>query len=254
MSIRCIDLVWAAFPGSGSELLAMLAMADLSNDQGGNLFPSVAFMAKRMRCSESQARRVLHKLIASGWLEVVGNQRGGPPGATRHYTLNVQRLLALTGERATARKNAPPCVHAHDGSHPCTKTAGAAATQSVKQQPSGSVKNKEVMHRNLSIEDLIAEGVNRQHAEDWLQVRRAKRAPLTVTAWVAVKAEANKAGLSPAEAVRIAATRSWQGFNAAWLQTSSEKPARMPRECLSELAARLNREHDDREAFYENAR
>lgn len=68
----------------------------------------------------------------------------------------------------------------------------------------------------LGVRELVADGVERQHAEDWLIVRKAKRAPLTQTAWNAVKSEAAKAGISPADAVKIAATNSWQGFRASW--------------------------------------
>lgn len=70
----------------------------------------------------------------------------------------------------------------------------------------------------LSVDDLIAEGVDPQVAKDWLQVRKDKGAKtLTQTAWDGVKAEAIKAGLSPGEAVKESAERSWQGFKASWL-------------------------------------
>lgn len=70
----------------------------------------------------------------------------------------------------------------------------------------------------LSVDDLIAEGVDPQVAKDWLRVRKDKGAKtLTQTAWDGVKAEAIKAGLSPGEAVKESAERSWQGFKASWL-------------------------------------
>ena len=47
-------------------------------------------------------------------------------------------------------------------------------------------------------------------------MRSAKRAPLTSTAWDDVKAEAVKAGITPADAVKVSATNSWQGFKATW--------------------------------------
>ena len=247
MSIRCMELVWSAFPGSGSELLAMLVMANWSDDQGGNLFPSIAKVAERIRCSESQARRVLHRLIDGGWLGVIGNSNGGPPGATRRYVLNVEKLVATAGVGATPREDATPRTGARDGLHRCEKTTGTDATQYVKKQPSVDVKKKVRQRHELGIDELIAEGVDRQHAEDWLQVRRTKRAPLTATAWADVKAEAERAGITPAEAVRIAAASSWRGFKASWLDAAADTKARVMRESLSEQSARLNREYDMRE-------
>ena len=242
-----MELVWAAFPGNGSELLAMLVMANWSDDQGGNLFPSIAAVAKRIRTSESQARRVLHQLIATGWLTVVGNASGGAPGTTRRYALNVEKLAATGGAGATPRVSATPRIDAQDGSHGCEKTASTGATQYVKQQPSVDVKEKKRSlnsHPVIGVDELVSDGVQRQHAEDWLEVRRVKRAPLTTTAWDAVKAEASKACISTDEAVRIAAASSWQTFKAAWHEGGVSKQVRTPRESLSEQSARLNRERD----------
>lgn len=72
--------------------------------------------------------------------------------------------------------------------------------------------------RALTAKDLIAEGVDPKAAADWLTVRKAKKAPLTSTAWEAVKREAAAAGLTPAQAVKHAAESNWQGFKASWLQ------------------------------------
>lgn len=250
MSIRCMELVWSAFPGSGSELLAMLVMANWSDDQGGNLFPSIAKVSERIRCSESQARRVLHRLIDGGWLGVIGNWNGGAPGTTRRYVLNVEKLVAMAGAGATPREDATPRTGARDGLHGCEKTAGTDATQYVKKQPSVDVKKKVRQRHELGVDDLIAEGVERQHAEDWLQVRRTMRAPLTATAWDDVKIEAGRAGITAAEAVRIAAANSWRGFKASWLKEAKSTPARPPRESLSEQSARLNREYDQQEVCH----
>lgn len=63
---------------------------------------------------------------------------------------------------------------------------------------------------------LVGLGVNEQHAKDWLAVRKAKRAPLTQTAIEGMHREAEKAGITFAEAVEICARKNWQGFNASW--------------------------------------
>jgi hypothetical protein len=95
MSLDMMNAVWYGYPGSGNELLGMLALADWSNDFGGNIYPSIAQCALKMRLSERQARRVIHKLIDDGWIEVVANHAGGAPTATRQYRIIVERLLPL---------------------------------------------------------------------------------------------------------------------------------------------------------------
>lgn len=76
---------------------------------------------------------------------------------------------------------------------------------------------------NINLKQLIAEGCDEQHAKDWLAVRKTKKAPLTVTAWSGVKAEAEKAGMTPAQAVAMSAENGWQGFKAAWAQNAIPK-------------------------------
>lgn len=85
-------------------------------------------------------------------------------------------------------------------------------------------KGADRLPRALGVRELVAEGVERKHAEDWLKVRTAKRAPLTQTAWDDVKAEAAKAGITPADAVRVSATNSWRGFRATWYAKQGRQP------------------------------
>ena len=72
----------------------------------------------------------------------------------------------------------------------------------------------------LGVDFLVSKGCDPAHAEDWLKARKAKKAPLTSTAWDELCSEARKAGIDPPEAVRIAAARSWQGFRADWVKPS----------------------------------
>lgn len=72
----------------------------------------------------------------------------------------------------------------------------------------------------ISLKQLVAEGCDKQHAKDWLAVRKSKKAPLTLTAWNGVKSEAEKAGITPAQAVAISAESGWQGFKASWAANS----------------------------------
>lgn len=79
--------------------------------------------------------------------------------------------------------------------------------------PEGKVKKESGV---ISAKQLVSEGCDPQHAKDWLAVRKTKKAPLTLTAWNGVKAEAEKAGMTPAQAVAMAAESGWQGFKASW--------------------------------------
>lgn len=78
----------------------------------------------------------------------------------------------------------------------------------------------------LKAKDLQAEGVDPQKAADWLALRKAKRLPLTPTAWADTKAEGLKAGMTPPQTVATAVANNWAGFKAAWLlRDAGGKPA-----------------------------
>jgi hypothetical protein len=69
----------------------------------------------------------------------------------------------------------------------------------------------------LGVDAVAADGVDPQHAAEWLAIRADKNLPLTQTAWDDVKLEARKAQLTPAAAVEKAVKRSWAGFRASWV-------------------------------------
>lgn len=125
---------------------------------------------------------------------------------------------------------------------PCTEDAGSVAIGlnpdplilnpdpgSLKPEVTASASRARASRKpaadaavSLSVSDLAAEGVDPQHAADWFKSRKDKGAKtLTPTAWNAVKVEAAKAGMTPAEAVKTAAEQQWQGFKASWLSQPS---------------------------------
>lgn len=76
---------------------------------------------------------------------------------------------------------------------------------------------------------LIGIGVSPEVADDWMQVRKTKRASNTETAFRRIKNEIDKSGLSANECITIAVARSWQGFQADWVanQQRSRPTGRM---------------------------
>jgi hypothetical protein len=117
-----MSVVWDNYPSGGSELLALLALADWSNDSGV-CFPSMVAIAAKTRLSRSQAQRIVHGLIADGFVSVLANSLGGAPGMTRRYRINLETL--------TGSANATGRMDAADGSRGCGETGSIGATQTV---------------------------------------------------------------------------------------------------------------------------
>lgn len=101
-------------------------------------------------------------------------------------------------------------------SQPITEAEAKAEEEAKNTRPAAK---RDKPASTLAVQDLVSEGVSEQHAQDWFKAR--KRTPLTQTAWAKVKAEAERAGMSPAQAVQTCAERQWRGFDASWLHQGS---------------------------------
>ncbi len=164
MAVRVLSQVWDGYPGGGSELLALLALADWSDDEG-RCWPSIAAIAKKTRLSRSQTQRTVHALIESGYVIVTGNETGGAPGTTRQYRINLKALTSSahatpTGStHATGSVGATGSTHTQEGSHPCTETGSTHATQTVSE-PSVHVKHiPRAIKTSISADFQISERV-----------------------------------------------------------------------------------------------
>jgi hypothetical protein len=119
MSIKVMSLVWDNFKRGGSDKLAMLALADWCNDEGGSLYPSILAVSKKINVKEAQARKIIHRLIDDGYLSVIANHNGGHPGQSRHYRLNVEMLMTPAREYTPAQEYTPTL----EDRNPCTVVA-----------------------------------------------------------------------------------------------------------------------------------
>lgn len=98
-----------------------------------------------------------------------------------------------------------------------THSEGNAANAKA-QSAQGADKKKARPARRISAD--IPDDVDKAVWDDFISIRKAKRAPLTETALRAIEAEAHKAGWTLEAALRECAARGWQGFKAEWVKDS----------------------------------
>ena len=106
MSISLMSMAWRVNLQT-SHKMALLALCDWANDEGGSLHPSIKKVAERISCSDRTAQRIVHDLIEQDWLAVVGNANGGAPGQTRRYQINTAKLAheSVTGAKLSGVSN-----------------------------------------------------------------------------------------------------------------------------------------------------
>lgn len=124
MSIKVTSKVWDHFPGKGSVLLIMLAMADWANDDGGSIYPSMPTLTRKARLKDVEhVRRTVKKLVDDGWLEVERQSDGGASKDTTRYRICLSKL--------TPRAGAGPAPDTGDPPRATQLTPRAGAGQSV---------------------------------------------------------------------------------------------------------------------------
>lgn len=99
----------------------------------------------------------------------------------------------------------------------------SAASQSHTNNNASQNKRKRAEKKASELQDkfsfkdeLMALGVEKQVAEDWMKVRRTKKATDTLTAFNKLKTQINLSGASANDCIVMAVEHNWQGFNAEW--------------------------------------
>lgn len=158
--------------------------------------------------------RMYHDTISARVLEMLEYRRK-----------NAQRVAKFkAAKRDSHAGNALP-----DGEQQGSNDTGTGTGSTSLSSPSGKkekpARKRAAAPQLVTVDDMVAEGVDRQHATDWLVNRKTKGlAPLTPTIWSDTKAEAVKAGLPLGSAIKAAAAEGWGGFKATWLDAETKAP------------------------------
>jgi hypothetical protein len=99
-----MNLVWKHSQHAGTGRLMLLALADYADDNGNNIYPSIAALAAKCRMSARNVNHVLLALQASG--ELVVQQNDGPHGTNR-YQLRLEPVAPLKDASPLQPPSAP---------------------------------------------------------------------------------------------------------------------------------------------------
>jgi len=98
VSYKVVAAVFDNGPADPTELLVLLAIAENANDAGHG-FPGVATIARRARCCERHASRLIKKMAVGGWL-VILPKSGGFGKKQTAYQLNLVKLATNISQAA----------------------------------------------------------------------------------------------------------------------------------------------------------
>jgi len=181
MSIKIMTEVWEHSQMKGSLLLLLLAIADFANDDG-IAYPGTPTLAKKIRMSERQVKRLRQKLYDAGELEYIsgGTHKGDRltvrvTSCPKGDKLSAQRVTnrANKGDksgklRVTRMSPEPSLEPSIEPSGGTTSSATALADtitnmlrEHYKAQPFGRIRN------HMDVERLIDEHIDLVQAHGW---------------------------------------------------------------------------------------
>lgn len=207
----------------------LMALADIAkHDDGTGCFPSLPALCEWTCFS----RRAVIDAIA--WLEASGAIKADRSNG-RHTTYQVTPSSYVQpvqqAHRCSSRTGAAnDTTGAAPAPDPCSsRTTPVQQPHPNHQEPSRTIeatkkKRASAPAPDQSVADLLTDA-DPAVVSDWLALRKAKRAPVTVTVAQHAIAEAAKAGMSLTAFLRIWCARGSQGLEAAWLRPNERAQA-----------------------------
>jgi len=211
-----MGLVIDNFRGDPVEKLALVVMANHADDYGGSCYPGVDRVAQKIGRSAKQTRRIIHALIKSGLLAVIGNELGGR-GASRRYQINVEMLTGnppTRGSDSDVNTPADGRVSEYKASHPRERFDAKPSHLCAKTLPRTGVepsltKYKPSRNRQRRSSSPTSDG-DLDFQRFWLLYPKKCGKQDALRAWAKLRPDAPTTERIIQQVERVAATPEWR--------------------------------------------
>jgi len=180
-----------------SEKMVLLCLCDHANDTG-ECWPSVARLATKCSVTDRTVQKAIQALKTRGILSW-----DDAPGRSHRFVIDPRIMFTPENASPPKIKTEPP-----KQVHPTPENASPKPSRTVSEPSKNNMARK-------------PDGVSDMVWQDFQQLRKAKRAPLTETALAAIEREAAAAGWTLEAALSECSARGWQAFKAAWVKETT---------------------------------
>ena len=209
------DYIKHTFHLTPDEDLAYRRLLDIYYDTEQPLQKDFAVVARRIRMPVDVTERVVREFFEDsddGWR----NFRADQEIAKYHEFIEKQKANGSLGGR-------PKKTHGLPSANPEETQEEPKKSLNTNQEP---ITNNQEKEKDKKEKVVVPGEVDQKVWEDFLAIRKAKRAPLSSTALEGIKREAGKAGWTLNQALTECVVRGWQGFKAEWVNKPVGKPGK----------------------------
>lgn len=206
MSVKVMTAVFERYPVGGGEMILALALADHADDDGTRVFPSIDSLMVKTRQARRTVQYQLRRMEESGWLILVNSGNGGR-NQHREYRINLDWINGgeLPEPENKGANNAPinnsensaksaPLNNDEKGASDDTKganhdTKGCNSEHERVQQGAPAYNhhrttiepsnNHQRARASRAVEIDLPEWLPDDVWQDWVEHRKAVKAPLT---------------------------------------------------------------------------
>lgn len=226
MSVDATKWAWLQQIKS-SHKLVLLALADRAGEDN-ECWPSVSRLEKDTGLDRKTIMSAIQSMENDGILTVFRIQGAGNKykllgvdnreTSTKNGTASSTKNGTSTGIGTSTRNGTTPVPKTGQGS---TKNGTTTSTkngiQNLKEEPINNLKG------NLKDIAILAEfGIGQDLAKDFITHRKKHKAAISKTVLNGFQREADIAGISINDAIRISIERGWRGFKAEWIKKSQQ--------------------------------
>lgn len=191
-------------PKTPLEKLVLLILADCHNAETNACFPSMPHIADKAGCTPRGAIKAIESLEKQGFISIKKEQ-----GKSNQYELDPCTQFT--------RAHSSPVNTVHVTRE---HSSGVPVNTVHPNLEINQESNRELIHaprKKPKPQAVRPDSVSPEVWQDFLTLRKTKRAPLTETALDGIRREADRAGYSLENALRTCCERGWQGFRSDWV-------------------------------------
>ncbi|MBK9005340.1 MAG: helix-turn-helix domain-containing protein [Sphingomonadales bacterium] len=217
MSSEAVGWAFKQICPSSSIKFTLVALCECANYKTGRIFPSIAHIEEITGQNRKTIITNISELERLGFISDTG-ERAGTTRQIKVYEASIQTVPKT--EQSQKRNSS-------------VFTSKQSQKRDTEPSREPSVVKAKALPTTRAVVPAMPEGVQLNVWNDFLELRKAKRAPLSNTALAAIDREAAQAGWSINDALAECAARGWQSFKADWVKetrngkaTSTSSPDR----------------------------